>query len=272
MSKDISEWILRIQLMLGLVFCLQACAFPFPPTTETTYISRDERAFLETGQTTKAEVREHLNEPEVTFDSDSTWLYTTRTGHSGGVAYCSPFNCILQYPVWDETGYKPTEYFLILDFNTNDVLIAKTEFSVVRGKCKQNKMCRYSGELILYASKAADDDVKHFRVDGEQCAVYLFATLRQENLLRRFTIQIDDDRRTEFKLLDNDVYLHRYLPAGRHRITAHSAALDVDCAAGEIIYVCLGSNDNDSVSLALGSSDDSQKEILKRKLIITADH
>ncbi len=141
---------------LGLGGCV-IVPFPMPSKTQAEHFEKNDFSFIEDGETTQAEIKAQLYEPQWAFTEPVRWVYLMRKYTGGRWNACIAFGTF-NYgdvdcgPISDgETRFK------LLEVEFDDAgIVAKTRVSKVGlGDCNRHDWCM-SDDGILVADQNLD--------------------------------------------------------------------------------------------------------------------
>ena len=254
---------------------LSACV-PIPPQEERPFKS-ESLEFLVAGETTKEDVRRHLEvEPyrltPVTFDDDSVWIYrATRDTWAwlvcGGYAYaagCAGF----------DTGRR--NYFLSFKFDHADTVIA-WEVTTTGSDCTPAGVCADGGELMVLGNEEKDQDAKKLRIPDDRCLLHFYATLPRQAADGALTAWLDEARLGW--LVNDKGYFQISVEPGPHTIRTRylfrqlTQTVEVLCEPKEVLFVHhdVRSEAKGDMRLLIEELAVGRKRLAERRLVLLPD-
>lgn len=242
--------------LLPLVAVIVSCAAPTPESPADEFIDDAVLAAVNTGETSKGELRRILGRPDWSFGDGARWIYKTERSSD---------------------GKTDAEFaFVEFQFDADSVVADQKEFSIQSGTCDDANRCFdwSDNALTVYASAEADTAAKEFEASPGQCALYVYS----DASFNAVTIRVDAAR-TSQQFRANDGYARIDLDDGLQTITlTYSSLLNeasrtnyVNCDAGAIFFIREQHDARENFVVEIVPDATGRAAILERRLVVLPD-
>ena len=241
-----------------------------------TYIEKDSLEFVQTGQTSKIEVRQALGPPDWSFNGGSRWIYKTRRRGDYGLSGCVAFPDDGGEMRCSKSTVAPVMEFVDFSFDGQDVVDIQESLSIKSGNCNESNLCFHwtNSLLTVFASTDEDADAKQFQAEPGRCVVYLYS-VDSFNAIDIFS----DGIGAHGRYWSNDGFVRVNLDAGERTVTVtysslfgpFSRSLSLDCVAGDTYFMREQHDVNDNFSFNKLPDDEGRHEVIKRHLVLLPD-